>query len=125
MATVVIPGGLRVEMGGGHAPVGHVSIPGLTNTGVAGGADSIPLGEDATELHFTLNPSSPMTGPTFITTSTGGFPIGPWLGDSNDSAWIAPTTDTNAPAGSLLYDIVFALSLLGGVLGLMVLRRRR
>ncbi len=102
--------GLRVEMGGGHAPVGHVSIPGLTNTGVAGGPDSSPLGEDATELHFTLNPTSTLTGPTFIATSANGFPIGPWLGDSIDSAWIAPSTDTNAPVGSFLYDITFDLT---------------
>jgi hypothetical protein len=45
-----------------------------------------------------------------VARSSGGFPIGPWIGDSRDSAWITPATDTTGPDGDYLYDLVFDMT---------------
>lgn len=102
--------GLRAEMSGFAAPSGHVPIPGIVSTGLAGGSDSNPGNDNDRELNFTLNPASPVSGDLFVTTSAGGFPIGPWVGDSLTSAWISPSMDTNAEPGTYLYDLEFDLT---------------
>jgi hypothetical protein len=45
-----------------------------------------------------------------VATSAGGFPIGPWLGDSADSAWITYGADTNGPPINYEFSIPFSLT---------------
>ncbi len=82
-------------------------IPGLYNTGVnaAGGS----LAEDATDTHYVLRPSG---AAVVATTSAGGFPIPPWIGDSTVSAWISPAADTLAASAgtSYRYETTFDLT---------------
>ena len=47
---------------------------------------------------------------TVAATSAGGFPIGPWLADSSDSAWITPTANTEGEPGSYTYRTTFNLA---------------
>lgn len=96
------PSGLRVEMTGkaSEAP----PIPGLFNTGVD--ATGKPQADDAGELHYALAGPSAVVGTPFVATSTGGFPIGPWLADNSVSAWIGPSPTTvgpNEPNGAANY----------------------
>lgn len=106
------PSGLRVD-----ARVYDYGLPdtfdfAIYNTGVDD--DGIPLAEDAVDPHWTLSGSGVTEGvgpDAYTTTGAGGFPVGPWLSDAADpgSAWIAPSTDTNAPAnpepgGTSIYE---------------------
>ena len=99
--------GLRVEMGGARGPAGHVSIPGLINTGVAV-AEGAPLPEDSLDTHYVM--AGAASGAPFVTTSAGGFPIPPWVGDSQNSAWVTPAPDTNGPDGDYFYSLIFDLT---------------
>lgn len=65
------------------------AAPLVYNTGV--GANSAPLADDATEIHYSLVGYNQ----SYVATSAGGYPIGPWIGDNTDSAWISPAQDTN------------------------------
>lgn len=100
--------GLRVEMTGRYAPANHVTIP-MRNSGVAtpGGT---PLPEDSVDPNVVLVPPGLVTGPAFVTTAAGGFPVGPWLGDNGTSAWLAPAPDTNGPEGQVHYQTTFNLT---------------
>ncbi len=102
---------LRVEMTGGSQTPGYQSIPGLWNSG-ATSQGGLPGAHGATAGNITLGAGSPLSGPVYISTSAGGFPIGPWYGDSNDSSWIVPTADpdNNAPDGDYLYQISFDMT---------------
>lgn len=100
-----------------------VQIVDLYNTGVAPGANLYSgggaLADDASDTHWTitgigtnsgLNGGLPFAG--VVATSAGGFPIGPWLGDSAVSAWTTPATNTNGPgdttgAATYRYDTTF------------------
>lgn len=99
--------GLRVEMSGASGPAGHVAIPGLFNTGVAT-AEGSALGDNASEPHFTL--SGAVAGVPVVATASGGFPIGPWLGDNGSSSWITPAADTNGPEGDYSYELTFDMT---------------
>jgi len=99
--------GFRAELAGATAPVGHIAIPGLVNTGVAV-AEGTPQADNENDQHFIL--SGTVTGSAMVATSVGGFPIGPWLGDTLASAWIAPAADTAGPEGEYFYDITFDLT---------------
>jgi len=50
---------------------------------------------------------------TFAATSSGGFPIPPWLGDSAISAWISPATDTLVLGSGTPYRYETSFSLSG------------
>lgn len=65
----------------------------LFNTGV--NASGVSLPDDAKDSHYRL-----VLGGTdaFAATSAGGFPIGPWMGDTAASAWISPSVTTVAPS---------------------------
>lgn len=84
------------------------TISGLVNTGLDA------LGEvqadDAEELHWSITPEGGTTHAPVVATSAGGFPIGPWLGDSADSAWITYSADTNAPPINYEFAIPFSLT---------------
>lgn len=101
--------GVRVEMSGGRGPVGHVAIPGLANTGVLV-PEGPPLVDNALEPHFELVAPGVVVGTPVVATAAGGFPIGPWVGDNQDSAWIGPNDTTSAPEGSYRYELVFDLT---------------
>jgi len=99
--------GLRVEMAGATPKAGRVAIPGLINTGVTS-QEGNPLADNDPELHYVL--SGAVTGPAIVATSAGGFPIGPWVGDSLASAWITPAADTQGPEADYFYDLTFDLT---------------
>ena len=67
----------------------------LFNTGVDD--SGAPLADNEIDLHYELIDPSHIVGEPIVATSAGGFPIGPWVGDNNDSAWIGPTEDTSGP----------------------------
>ena len=71
----------------------HAQATSITtwNTGVDN--SGTPRLDNDPELHYSLV-AGPTLGVPFVTTSTGGFPIPPWLPDSPVSAWIAPSMDT-------------------------------
>ncbi len=77
------------------------------NSGVDDGG--VVLAEDAIDTHWTVSGVGPAEGwgpEVFVATGAGGFPIGPWLGDSSTSAWISPALDTGGPGatdGSAIY----------------------
>ena len=105
------PTGLRVEMTG--AASSTLPIAGLFNTGVD--AAGTPQVDDARELHYTLVKPSAVGGIPFVATSSGGFPIGPWLADNSTSAWIAPSPSTDGPnagrgAANYFYQTRFDLT---------------
>ena len=71
------------------------------NTGVDGGGAA--LADNAVDSHWTLSGTgaADTQGPdAIVATSAGGFPIGPWMGDSATSAWITPAEDTNGPGAT-------------------------
>ena len=91
-------------------------IPGLFNTGVDD--FGMPLPDDVPDPHYTLIAGSAVTGTPVAATSSGGFPIGPWLGDGPYSAWIAPNASTDGPhAASGVANFQYQISFnLGGAL---------
>ena len=101
------PSGLRVELGGSHAPSGHSAIANLFNTGVDAGG--VPLADNAADSHWVIT-SAPTAGGPLAATAAGGFPIPPWVGDNSTSAWLVPTADTNGLAGDYFYETTFDLS---------------
>jgi len=84
------------------------TISTLYNTGVDAGGT--PLAEDSVDLHYTVTGGS--SGPAaYVTTSAGGYPVGPWLGDTALSAWLAPATDTNGSFNTVYtYTTTFDLT---------------
>ncbi len=66
---------------------------GLFNTGV--NDQEIPLLDNEFDPHYELVEPSHVLGEPIVATSTGGFPIPPWVPDNNNSAWITPSEDTN------------------------------
>ena len=72
----------------------------LWNTGVD--SSGIPRPDDAPELHYLLVQNGFVRSTPFVARASGGFPILPWLGDNDRSAWIAPTADTQSD-GSVVY----------------------
>lgn len=89
------------------APTQAAPIP-IFNTGVDD--SGIPRADNAAETHYSLIAPSPTTGTPFVTTSTGGFPVPPWLADSTISAWIAPTASTDDATGAYTYHTTFDLT---------------
>ncbi|HKX63342.1 MAG TPA: PA14 domain-containing protein [Verrucomicrobiae bacterium] len=89
--------------------VNRARIPGLFNTGVDGLGR--PLAEDASDPHYVMPFPGGLTTVPWVATAAGGFPIGPWLLDNPDSAWIAPTFNTYAiPNADIRYETTFNLS---------------
>ena len=89
--------------------VNRAKIPGLFNTGVDGLGR--PLADDATDPHYELPYPGGLTTLPWVATSAGGYPIGPWLPDNADSAWISPVFNTEAaPNTDFRYETTFDLS---------------
>lgn len=84
-----------------------VPLSGIFNTGVDD--FGISQGDNATELHYTFAGTPPTGTVPIVATSAGGFPIGPWMGDSPTSAWITPSFDTTGNAGDYIYRTTFQI----------------
>ncbi len=97
----------------GAVEVDYLAVPirGLFNTGVDDAGQ--PRADNAVESHYTLVPFSPVIGAPLVATSTGGFPIPPWNGDSAASAWITPSTNTNTDAAPGTYHYRTSFDLTG------------
>lgn len=88
----------------------RVPIP-IANTGVDANGSVRPNGTIG-DLNFTL--VSVPSGSTNIRigTSAGGFPIPPWFGDTNKSAWLLPNNNSqgDSSAGDFTYQTTLDLS---------------
>lgn len=82
---------------------------GLYNTGVDAGGNPLPLG--TVDSHYTVD-----GGDAYAFDASGGYPVGPWLGDNTTSAWISPTTTTFAVSGAT-YTYATSFDLTGIDLG--------
>src|SRR3954468_19051826 len=101
-----------------YQPYAIPAIAGLFNTGVDNAGNA--LADNATDPHYTwVSIDLPCFRCPFATvavTSTGGFPIPPWLGDTPASAWISVSADTNGRGnfdGSPLYGYIVHFDLTG------------
>jgi hypothetical protein len=80
------------------------------NTGV--GSSGVPLADNAVDPHYTLSGTGAAAGQgpdAIVATGSGGFPIGPWLGDDTISAWITPAANTEGPGatdGTAIYQFL-------------------
>lgn len=91
------------------------TITTLFNTGVNATGNPLPDGTIG-DPHYTLT-SVPAGSSTNIIVSTlaGGYPIPPWIGDNNLSAWISPHNPNSGnsnegPPGSYTYRTTFDLT---------------
>jgi hypothetical protein len=84
----------------------------IYNTGVDANGDVV-VGGMVGDQHYTL--VSFPTGTTAqiktATSTSEGFPIGPWVGDNSLSRWIGPNTDNlTGPKGLYTYQTTFDLT---------------
>jgi len=105
------PVGLRVEVIDAYQPpANHVAISGLVNTGAAV-HDGPAFSHGSNVPLWTLTGAPAGTNPIKVQTSVGGFPVPPWVGDNNSSAWIGPDhPDIDGPAGDYEYSLTFDLT---------------
>ena len=82
-----------------------ISIP---NTGLDGSGNV--LSDNAVDTNWTVQPAGGVVAQPLAVTSAGGFPVGPWLGDNADSAWISINEDTNGPPVDYTYQVAFSLA---------------
>ncbi len=85
----------------------------LYNTGVD--AAGVPLPDGYTpDPHYSLTVVPSGATVTLVRTSTGGYPVPPYLPDDYLSAWIGPlnppATDLNGPIGDYHYTTTFSLA---------------
>jgi hypothetical protein len=79
-------------------------------------AAGIAQADDARELHYLLAAGGPVAGTPIVAAAAGGFPVPPWLGDTPSSAWITPSTNTQAAgstAGTAVYRYETTFDLTG------------
>ncbi len=100
---------LRAEMSSGIATSNRVQIPGLLNTGETA-VDGALLADNGSAVGWTglgpgANPFTPIAND-----GTGGFPIGPWLADNNNSTWLSPASNTEGAEGNFNYSLSFDLT---------------
>jgi hypothetical protein len=89
------------------APIQAAPIT-IFNTGVDAGG--VAQADNAAELHYLAIAPGVVTGTPTVATSTGGFPIPPWIADSMISAWIGPGTSTVGPIGTYILRTTFDLT---------------
>jgi len=88
----------------GFAPPSQAAmITTLYNTGVDGSGNVLADGTSPDPHYALISVPSGSSTTTSVITSTGGFPVGPWLGDSASSAWIGPSGERgdSVPLGGL------------------------
>lgn len=100
---------IRAEMTSGIATAGRVQIPGLWNTGETS-VDGALTPENGSATGWTGTGPGAVAFTPIANNSTGGFPIGPWLGDNTNSTWLSPSTDTNGVPGTFDYTLTFDLT---------------
>jgi hypothetical protein len=90
---------------------GAQPITTIFSTGLDAGGTVLPDGTIG-DPHWTLVSVPGGTSSIRVSSSAGGFPIGPWLGDNADSRWIGPNNDAdmNGPAGNYTYETTFSLA---------------
>lgn len=83
----------------------------LFNTGVDENGVVLPHGSTGDSHYSLVTVPGGATG-TRVITSDGGYPVGPYLGDSAISRWIGPNNDDdlNGPIGNYLYTTAFDLT---------------
>jgi hypothetical protein len=83
----------------------------LYNTGVSSAGTPLPDGTIG-DPHYSLIVVPGGTSETRVRTSSGGFPIPPWVGDNTISAWIGPNNaaDLDGPGGDYTYRTTFDLT---------------
>lgn len=83
----------------------------LFNTGVDAGGTPLTDGTIG-DPHYSLIAVPGDATDIRVRTSTGGFPIPPWIGDDSVSAWIGPNNNNNldGPIGSYDYQTTFDLT---------------
>ena len=82
-------------------------ITDIYNTGVDD--SGVALGPGLTDPHYVLT-SQPSSGSLVATTVPSGFPIPPWIANSDASGWIGPnTTQALGPVGLYTYQTTFTL----------------
>jgi hypothetical protein len=89
------------------APIQAAPIT-IFNTGVDAGG--VAQADNAAELHYLAIAPGVVTGTPTVATSTGGFPIPPWIADSPISAWIGPGASTEGPIGTYILSTTFDLT---------------
>lgn len=93
------------------ATTAHAATIGLFNTGVDN--TGTPLADGTIgDPHYVLAAVPGGTSVTLVRTSAGGFPIPPYLGDNNISAWVGPNnaSDLTSPGGLYDYRTTFSLA---------------
>ncbi len=76
----------------------HASVSGLYNTGVDNSGAVLPYGSVDSHYVITASPDgAPL--PELTMDSSGGFPIGPWLGDDALSRWDSESNDGHGNEG--------------------------
>jgi hypothetical protein len=108
-AVALILCGMALLASPAHAVLITNTSTTLYNTGVD--ASEVSLTHDAIDGHYALVTVPSGSTVPLATTSAGGFPIGPWIGDSAASAWIGPGNDDdrNGDVGLYVYQQGFVL----------------
>ena len=112
------PTGLRVEFSAANffappAPITGTPIGSLYSTGVNNAG--APMPDNTTpdpHWQLTAGPGGTNLGDLRVRTASGGFPIGPWLGDDAKSAWVgelSPNHDLSSAAGDYKATTTFTL----------------
>lgn len=84
------------------------AVIGLFNTGLDDAG--VVRADHHLETHWNLLPAGatvPMQ--PVVLTSTGGFPVGPWLADSTVSTWLSYSEDSNGPPIDYGFSTAFSL----------------
>jgi hypothetical protein len=102
--------GLVLAVAATSANAAFVVSTDLFNTGVDSSGNSLADGTIG-DPHYALVVVPGGTSDIRVRTSAGGFPIGPWLGDEAQSAWIGPNNDgaVDGPGGSYAYRTTFTI----------------
>jgi hypothetical protein len=97
---------------GGVAQAQADTISSLFDTGVNASGSPLPDGTIGDPHYQLVLVPAGSTTDIRVRTSTGGFPIPPYIGDDAISAWIGPNnaSDLNSPLGNYDYQTTFNLA---------------
>lgn len=93
-------------------PTRAASLTNLFNTGVGASGLPVPDGTIGDSHYVLVSFPTGSTSTLRIRTSSGGYPIGPWVGDDTESAWIGPNNDSSdrGPSGQYDYRTTFVIT---------------
>jgi hypothetical protein len=95
------------------ASAAHAGVIPIFNSGVNASGVSLPDGTLGDPHYILLTVPDGSTTELRVRTSVGGFPVGPWNGDSAISAWIGPNNDSSVDGPGGVYDYRTTFSLAG------------